>query len=183
MEPDRRRQLLLAVLAVALAVGAYSLWPRSGIAVSPRSAARTEGREDAAGGLRATPDVHLEALRDPRPEPGGVERNLFRFRSNSGAAPIAPPAAASRPGPAAAPPAPQPPPPLPPIPLKFIGIVEAATQGRRLAILTDGLGPPAHGGEGDIVLGRYRILKIGSESIELTYLDGRGRQTIRLSGT
>ena len=39
-----------------------------------------------------------------------------------------------------------------------------------------------HGKEGDIIDGRYRILKIGTESIEMAYLDGRGRQTIRLTG-
>jgi hypothetical protein len=39
-----------------------------------------------------------------------------------------------------------------------------------------------YGKEGDIIDGRYRIVRIGAESIELTYLDGRGRQTIRLSG-
>lgn len=182
MEPDRRRQFLLVALAVALGGGAYSLWPRGGIAVSTRSAATAIGRENSAGGVGATPDVHLEALQNPRPEPGGVERNLFRFKSNSPPTPTAPTAPA-RPGAQAVPPGPPAPPALPPIPLKFIGIVEAATQGRRLAILTDGLGPPAYGGEGDIVLGRYRILKIGGESIELAYLDGRGRQTIRLSGT
>jgi hypothetical protein len=39
-----------------------------------------------------------------------------------------------------------------------------------------------HGREGDIIEGRYRILKIGIESIEMAEVDGRGRQTIRLSG-
>ena len=39
-----------------------------------------------------------------------------------------------------------------------------------------------HGKEGDIIDGRYRILKIGTESIEMAYPDGRGRQTIRLTG-
>jgi len=33
------------------------------------------------------------------------------------------------------------------------------------------------------VLGQYRILRISAESIEMAYLDGRGRQTIRLSGS
>jgi hypothetical protein len=28
----------------------------------------------------------------------------------------------------------------------------------------------------------YQILKIGAESIELAYADGRGRQTIRMTG-
>jgi aryl carrier-like protein len=38
------------------------------------------------------------------------------------------------------------------------------------------------GREGDTVDGRYRMLRVGLDSIEMAYLDGRGRQTIRLSG-
>jgi hypothetical protein len=70
-----------------------------------------------------------------------------------------------------------------PIPLKFIGIVEASAQAKRIAALVDTTGHAYHGAEGDIVAGQYRILKIGVESIEMAYLDGRGRQTIRLSGS
>ena len=72
------------------------------------------------------------------------------------------------------------PPPLPPIPLKFIGVLERAN-GEKWAVLSDGK-VPLHGREGDIVDGRYRIVKIGVESIELTYADGRGRQVVRLTG-
>ena len=36
--------------------------------------------------------------------------------------------------------------------------------------------------EGDIIEGRYRVLRIGTDSADLIYVDGRGRQTIRLSG-
>ena len=78
---------------------------------------------------------------------------------------------------------PPPPPPLPPIPLKFIGIVEAPTHGEKIAVLSDGRNAPFYGTEGAIIEGRYRILKIGAESIELAYADGRGRQTIRLTGS
>jgi hypothetical protein len=39
-----------------------------------------------------------------------------------------------------------------------------------------------HGREGDIIEGRFRVLRVGVDSIELAYADGRGRQTIRLSG-
>jgi hypothetical protein len=49
------------------------------------------------------------------------------------------------------------------------------------AVLSDGK-VPMHGREGDIIDGRYRIVKIGTESIELTHLDGRGRQVVRLTG-
>ena len=76
--------------------------------------------------------------------------------------------------------APSGPPPPPPIPLKFIGLVEKA-DGTRIAVLSDGR-RPYHGVEGQELEGQYRILKIGAESLEIAYLDGRGRQTIRLSG-
>ena len=70
---------------------------------------------------------------------------------------------------------------LPPINLKLIGIVEQGSGRPKIAILSDGSGPPVYGKEGGIVLGRYRILKIGDESIELAY--ARGHQTIRLTGS
>ena len=76
---------------------------------------------------------------------------------------------------------PPPPPPVPPIPFKFIGILEVPGQAQRVAILSDARGV-YHGREGDIIEGRYRILKIGAESVEMAEVDGRGRQTIRLSG-
>ena len=52
-------------------------------------------------------------------------------------------------------------------------------KSQTFAVLRDDRGV-YHGREGDIIEGRYRILKIGAESIELAYVDGRGRQTIRL---
>jgi hypothetical protein len=54
---------------------------------------------------------------------------------------------------------------------------------KKIAVLSDGRGAPVYGKEGDTVLGQYKILHIGVESIEMAYLDGRGRQTIRLSGS
>ena len=56
-------------------------------------------------------------------------------------------------------------------------------QSKRIAALVDSIGRAFQGGEGDVVAGQYRILKIGVESIEVAYLDGRGRQTIRLTGS
>jgi hypothetical protein len=34
----------------------------------------------------------------------------------------------------------------------------------------------------DIIDGRFRILSIGTESLDIAYADGRGRQTLRLTG-
>jgi hypothetical protein len=82
-----------------------------------------------------------------------------------------------------APPVPTGPPPPPPILLRFIGVIDLPSPEGRMAILSDGRGgPPVPGKQGDIIEGRYRLLRVGADSIEMEYLDGRGRQTIRLSG-
>src|SRR5262249_60106926 len=86
------------------------------------------------------------------------------------------------PPPVAVPTGPPPPPPPPPIPFKFIGLVEGGP-AKRIAVLSDGRSQPVYGREGDIIEGRYKILRIGAESIEMEHIDGRGRQTIRLSGS
>jgi hypothetical protein len=126
------------------------------------------------------PDVHLEALEAERPRPGDAQRNPFRFKPKA-----APPSVAPPPVPrATVEPPPQVvsgPPPPPPITLKFIGFVKREVGAQKIAILTDGRGV-YHGTEGAIIEGRYRILKIGEESIEMAHLDGQGRQTIRLTG-
>ena len=74
------------------------------------------------------------------------------------------------------------PPTLPPIPLRFFGLLEAPAQAGRVAVLSDGRGNIFYGREGDIIEGRYRVLQVGPVVTELSYLDGRGRQTLRLSG-
>jgi hypothetical protein len=66
--------------------------------------------------------------------------------------------------------------------MRFIGLVEESERAQKIAILSDGRGI-YQGREGDIIEGRYRIVRIGLESVEMTYLDGRGRQSIRLSGS
>jgi hypothetical protein len=70
---------------------------------------------------------------------------------------------------------------VPPIRLKFIGYIQTAS-GQKIALLSDGLGRPEHVLEGGTALGQYKIWRIGVESIDISYLDGRGRQTIRLNG-
>ena len=192
METERRRQLLLAVLAVVLAVVVYYAWPGTSRQSTPSSNQRAAGtsgavRDRTARGAAPQPttDVHLEALEAERPKPGPTERNLFRFREK----PPPPPPGAGRGAPApdvpiiTVPPGPPQPPPLPPINLKFLGFVEQAAGKPKIAILSDGSGPPQYAKEGDVVLGRFRILKIGEESVEVAYSDGRGRQTIRMTGS
>ena len=179
MPPERRRLIvLIALLVVLTALAGYQWFGRDPVATGAARAAGPAVR----GGRTATsvtaPDVHLQALQQQRPEPE-PERNLFRFKPK--APPPQPPSIAAPPV-AAAPSGPPGPPPLAPIAMRFIGLVEAPEHAQKIAIFSDGRGT-YQGREGDIIEGRYRIVRIGVESVEMTYLDGRGRQTIRLSGS
>jgi hypothetical protein len=184
MGAERGRQLLIAVVALLLAAVVYQAWPTPSAApaaTSDSSGARRSATREAAVPAAPGPGVHLEALSQDRPTTERAERDLFRFK------PKPPPPAPLRvvaPGVSAgpAPDGPSQPPTLPPIPLKFIGIVDVPGQSKQIAALTDSKGGVFHGMEGETVEGRYKILKIGVESIEMSYIDGRGRQTIRLTG-
>lgn len=184
---DRRLLLTVAALALLAGVAAWTWWaPAATPAGAPATARARRAAGGAADGLPQAADVRLAALNAAREEPGTSARNPFRFGRRT---PVAEPGGGGTSAPAPAmtltpvePPAPSGTPPLPPIPLKFIGRVEKA-DGLTLAVLSAGEGrAPLHGKEGDIIDGRYRILKIGTESVEMAYVDGRGRQTIRLTG-
>ena len=184
MATERQRQMALGVVLVVLAFVLYRAWASVGTTtVAPGSSSERRGRaaKAAAGEVpgATAPDVRLETLNAERPEPVEGDRNLFRFKP-APPPPAPPPPPVVRP---TVPTGPTGPPGPPPIPLKFIGIVEAPGQSKRIAALVDTTGRSFGGGEGDVVAGQYRILKIGVESIEVAYLDGRGRQTIRLSGS
>lgn len=185
MPPERRRLgILLSILALVSLVAIARYWPSSEDAagVPGRAPVVRGGAGAAPPAAVAAPDVKLHALdAEPPPPDEDTQRDLFRFQTRrvpqasgaprpSGGAP-----AADRP---AAPSVPS----LPPIAMRYIGLVEAPEQSQKIAILSDGRGI-YQGREGDIIEGRYRILRIGGESLDMAYLDGRGRQTIRLSGS
>jgi hypothetical protein len=190
MATERSRQLLLGAIVLVLAFVIYRVWPTTSAAEVP-SSNKTGGTAPAARKQQAaappeSPGVNLEALNADRPKPGAADRNLFRFKPKPPPPPPPPPIVVPPPVPSGNTPLPGPPPPPPgppPITLKFIGLMESPTQKQKIAVLSDGRNAPFLGKEGDIIEGRYRILKIGVESIELAYADGRGRQTIRLTGS
>lgn len=177
----RGQVILLAVLLVALAaIAAYQFLGGTGgtpAATGPRRPAAQANAVAGGQGLPPVPDLKLEDLTARRPEPEGTGRNLFREKPK---APPAPPPrvvqAPAKPDPNAPPP---PPPPPPPITLKFIGVVQA--KGGTVAVFSDGR-DVFYGREGELIEGRYRIIRIGVESVELSYADGRGRQRIPLTG-
>ena len=189
MAADRKRPILLGGFALVLAFAIYRAWAATSVAPLPASnlsatTAAHSNNQQTPPAAASAPDVHLERLEAERPKPGEADRNLFRFKPK----PLPPPPPAPPPVRVVAPPppvptGPPPPPALPPITLKFIGLIGPTPQVPKIAVLSDGKGPPVTGKEGDIILGQFRLIRIGAESLELSYLDGRGRQTIRLSGS
>jgi hypothetical protein len=153
---------------------------------SAASATRPAGVAGPSGAPRAIPRIALAALGQEQPEPADTGRDPFRF----GAAPDARrPGGTSSAGPGQVPlpaapvlPAgPIEPPGPPPIVLKFIGIAKQGTAGRLYAVLRDDRGI-YYGAEGDMVEGRYRILRVTPNEVEIAYADGRGRTKIPLAG-
>jgi hypothetical protein len=181
--PLSRRQLALGGAAlIVLMLAAWTLWPSTPAKVVVPAAAAARGTAAAA---HAAPGevapVRLDALHVAREGPGDGARNPFRFQPKVVPPPPRPVLTAPMPSGPVVPPPPPGPPPLPPIPLKFTGLVERAN-GVKWAVLVDGKGGLMYGKDGDIIDGRYVIVKIGTESVEMTYADGRGRQVIRLTG-
>lgn len=189
MTPARRQQMLLGGLVAVLVI--VLLWQFGGASEpaiptsrpsnpAPPRASAPPRAESGPSAESMVADVRLELLQQPRGELSVPERNPFRFY----AAPAPP-----RPEPQVAPrsdaPPPPPvqtgPPPPPPIPLRYIGLFDTPA-GARVAVLSDGRGNTFYGKEGDIIEGRFRMLRVGPDSAELAYIDGRGRQTIRMSG-
>jgi hypothetical protein len=185
----RPRPALLVILGAAVAaLAVYSLWPAARGAGAPSNSPREQRKQAGGKGAADVPgslQVQLDALTQPPPAPDAdASRNPFRFYVKPPPPPPPPPKAVVVP-----PPAPPPvpgdegyrPPPPPPIPLKFIGTLEG--QGKKVAIFqTERQGLPIYAAEGETVLGQYRVVKIGVESVTMEYLDGRGRQVIPMRG-
>ena len=64
--------------------------------------------------------------------------------------------------------------------LRFIGLVEAPASAGQIVVLSDG-DTVFHGRAGETVDGRYRITRIGVNSVEVEHLAGGGRQVLRLA--
>ena len=178
MASDRRNWLVFLLLVAGLGFGLYRLWPSVTIDFS---GSRTAAAASSASGLpTGVSDVRLENLEPsglvlrPLAEPvqvwsitGTRGRGWDTDAFSVGAADDERPP--SLPGRSA-------------IGLRFIGYWEDPVSKQRVAALSDDRGV-YHGSEGDTVEGRYEILRIDAESIEIAYFDGTGRRTIRLSGS
>jgi hypothetical protein len=176
----RQRLGLLGVLVAAFVVVMFVVSRGEGPAGTSAPPSNQPGRLTGEAGVPQVADVNLEALKAEHDAPAAPQRNLFVFQQK--APPPTQPRAVQRAPTTFVPPVPTGPPPPPPIPLKYIGLLERGGASGRLAILSDGRGGTFHAREGEVIDGRYMVIRVGPESIELSYVDGRGRQSIRLSG-
>ncbi|MEO8483376.1 MAG: hypothetical protein ABI634_14275 [Acidobacteriota bacterium] len=173
----------LAVLLVVLGGVIWFQFFRTAGTNAPASNSVT-GRPDAAATtpMPAPQVVRLGELTAVS-EPGEVGRNPFAYGARP--APPPPPRPEGPPpgfvsAPPMAPPMPQGP---PPIGLKLTGITTAQQGGRPMVSLKDPLSNALFQAfEGDIVDGRYRVVKVGTQSVVLSYVDGSGTRTISLGG-
>jgi hypothetical protein len=179
MTPSSRR-LFLVLAAIVLIGAAVVLLRQPSASVGEATATPAGGGAQTSRQDNPVGDVKLETLERPDDTKSTPGRDVFRFEERRAEA--APPRPSARQPVESAPEVPTGPPPPPPIPLRFIGYLEQAGEVPRVAVLSDGRGNVFNGKEGDVIEGRYRVLRIGNDSADLIYVDGRGRQTIRLSG-
>lgn len=181
----RPRSWLLAALAFAVALALLPQFMTGKSAAppahssNPRAAARAKNVDNVQPGDL---DVHIEALKDPRPAAESNDRNPFRFYVKPAPPPPPPTDGGRRGGPVTTTTTSiSGPPPPPPITLKYIGLLEGVQGVGNVAVFSD-CRTTMRAREGEIIAGQYRLVRIGKESVVLEYADGRGQTTIRMSG-
>ena len=169
-----------AVIFLLLALGAcQDVQPTAGNqaavpsgSMNPDAAADTQGEGEL--------NVRLEAVGQPRPVASVRTRDPFRFGQTSrdsevnrgvsavpGWGPAEPPSSPITPAP-------------PRSQMRMIGLVEGADTIGRVAVLTD-RGQVFHGRAGDVVEGRYRVVVIGPDSVQLESVHDGQRHILRLA--
>jgi hypothetical protein len=178
----RRERLVIVVAgAVALAVALY-VWLQS----RPASATVAAGAPAAAPAGPELPRIGLDRLAQP-PAPVTVgRRDIFDFGAppapdfgDAGPAPPPPPPTlAVAPTP---PPTPIGPPPPPPVNVKFIGSLEAE-KGPKVAFFLTEQKEVLTGQVGDTVMNRFKVVRIGIESVDVQDLGSGQVRRLPLRG-
>jgi hypothetical protein len=183
---SRREKGLLGLLAVA--VVALSAWVLRHSDAAPAGL----GRPRTDRPLPLVPRINLARIDGPRTEFETGRRDLFAFgaaapREDDGTAPPPPSgtgagATASSEGTPGGPVAGGPSAPsLPPLNLKYIGSVENKT-GVKVAVLVTDRREVLTGQAGQVVANRYRIARIGLESVDLEDVTSGQARRIALRG-
>jgi hypothetical protein len=177
MVKSRRRQL---VLLAALAVIGGLLWYWSLRAPSGSSTSATSrGKADEPLTLDEVPRIGLDRIAQMSASNADTSGSEAADDDESSRGPIG--ATATPDAAAFAPPVPSEPTP-PPMNVRFIGAVEVRAGVWVASLLTDRK-DLLTGKEGDIIGNRYRIVKIGIESIDLLETASGRQRRVRLGGS
>ena len=171
----------LAVVA-ALAAG-WVVLRDGGPGSAPVAGAAAEPARAAGRGEPDLPRIDLARLDRGRPASGVGRRDIFDF----GVAPAPPgPRVAAMPEVEEAPPTPPPyvaptPPPVTPLNIKYIGAFEGR-RGLKVAVLMTDRKEVLTGQQGEVVANRYRIVRVGLESVDVQEVGSEQVRRIPLKG-
>jgi hypothetical protein len=180
MTPENRKRVVLVILLGVLSITLAQAYRIS----RPQPAAALEGAPQA-----ALPDVpaptegriRLDLIPSDRIEDVGT-RNLFQYgsvRSATSEPGGVPPSAALSPPVVNRPPASRPsPPPPPPIALKYVGFA-IVNNGTLTAFISDDT-QRYNVTAGEVLMGRFRVTRITTQSVEIEDIDFKRRQTLPL---
>ena len=176
-----RRRWIVPALAVAAAASLGWVVLRD---ASPTVAPAASAAEAPKGTGRREPDlprIDLARLDRPRPASGIGHRDLFDFATPPPTPPpplpSAPPVVEETPPPVTIPT----PPPLPPLNIKYIGAFEGK-KGLKVAVLMTDRKEVLTGQVGEVLANRYRIVKIGLESVDVQDVGSEQVRRIPLKG-
>ena len=182
-EKKKQLQTLLALVGLLVVVGAYTYWnnriPVTGVATTPSGKAARAAQLPSGGNA----EIRLDLIRDKLDNSAVGRRNVFQYY--------------------VPPPAPKPPPPPPPVSsyvasnqpqvvrppqpppapfsalstFKYDGVGMVAKPGKPMASIKEGETNRWNVTEGEYILGRYRIVRITENSVEIEDVDQNRRQT------
>jgi hypothetical protein len=184
---DNKKKMIwmLALLAVALAIGIYNFQDIFGgsTAAAPPSVPNTSAQEKKIAGIQlqdVTQDPRLRldiliASRKIKYEPG---RDIFHVH----AAPLEPPTQSVRTSvPVPTPPPPPTPTPVPPIPLKYYGSASKRGEPKKVFLADEQGQQQFVVGQGEIVDRRYRLVQIQPNQVIIEDMLTNNRQPVVLT--
>jgi hypothetical protein len=170
----RSQVFLLAALVVVLAgLVVYQFWGGSPAATGTMASNQVPQGTTMDAGTEPVSHVRLDLLTKDAPAYSPPKRNPFRYY----VPPPPPVVRRSEPPPPPPPPPPGPPPP-PPIRLRYVGSLTKSDLGLVVMLRDEASGVMHTAQAGQVVDGRYRLLSVTQDAVEVAHLDGRGRQRI-----
>jgi len=170
-----------AVLALGL-VAAFYFWARSGTpSTASADGAAPRGPAGPVGMESEVPRIDLGRLDSPKARSGAGRRDLFDFGVLPTPPPTPRPAIEATPvGPPLPPPVPTPTP-LPPLTVRYVGAIEDK-RGLKVAVFLTDKEEVLTGQAGQLVGNRFRIVRIGLESVDIQEVGSEQTRRIPLGG-